>query len=189
MTRPANPKNSIETVVTFLEMGNEPHHRIPAPAQVKLMLVKAENCSVRFYRYLYESVGNEHHWVDRKAMSDTALSALIHAPNTEIFVLYVGGVPAGFFEIEAGGESVEIKYFGLASEFRGRGLGKWLLAEAIRVCWSHKPSKVRVETCTLDSPSALPLYQRMGFQPYARKHRMVRTSPAPRKKKRKIATI
>jgi hypothetical protein len=32
---------------------------------------------------------------------------------------------------------------------------------------------VIVETCTLDSPAALPLYQRMGFTPYDRQSKLV----------------
>jgi hypothetical protein len=39
--------------------------------------------------------------------------------------------------------------------------------------WSQPISKLLVNTCTLDHPRALPLYQRMGFKPYAREERFV----------------
>ena len=60
--------------------------------------------------------------------------------------------------------------------FQGLGLGSWLLAEAIRACWARKPARVIVETCTLDSPAALPLYQKMGFTPYAREDKTLEIS-------------
>ena len=88
--------------------------------------------------------------------------------------------PPAIFEIDgrSAPELVELLYFGLVPEFHGRGLGKWLLAGAIRACWAHKPERVIVETCTLDGPAALPLYQKMGFRPYARKQKWVDVNPA-----------
>jgi GNAT superfamily N-acetyltransferase len=163
---------TIETVITYLEMTADPHHFVPPPANLKLMLLKAEKPPLHFYRYLYDTVGRPYHWVDRKALSDEELAATIHDELVDIFVLYVAGVPAGFFEVDHRKRSeVELKYFGLAPDFRGRGLGKWLLSEAISCCWVHNPMRVIVDTCTLDSPAALPLYQRMGFTPYDRKNR------------------
>jgi GNAT superfamily N-acetyltransferase len=133
------------------------------------MLLKCERPPVHFYRYLYEAVGGSLHWIDRRSLTDERLSALIHDESIDIFVLYVGGAPAGFFEIDHHtSEQVELKYFGLVPEFRGRGLGKWLLNEAIGCCWRHTPIRVIVDTCTLDSPAALPLYQKLGFTAYAR---------------------
>jgi GNAT superfamily N-acetyltransferase len=165
----SNKPRTIETVVTYLEMTADPHHSVPPPANLKLVLLKSEKPPVHYYRYLYDMVGRPFHWVDRKALDDEALAAAIHADDVDIFVLYVGGVPAGFFEVDhRKTQEVELKYFGLARNFQGRGLGKWLLGEAITCCWTHSPSRVIVDTCTLDSPAALPLYQRMGFTPYDR---------------------
>jgi GNAT superfamily N-acetyltransferase len=171
--RPKKPR-TVETVVTYLEMTADPHHRVPPPANLKLVLLKAENPPVHYYRYLYDTVGKPHHWVERKAMADEALAAAIHADEVDIFVLYVGGVPAGFFEVDhRKRDEIELKYFGLARGFQGRGLGKWLLNEAVISCWAHSPLRVIVDTCTLDSPAALPLYQRMGFTPYDRKSKVL----------------
>ena len=165
---------TVETVVTYLEMTADPHNFVPPPANLKIVLLKAERPPVHFYRYLYGLVGTPLHWIDRKSLSDEDLSVLIHADPVEIFVAYVGGVPAGFFEIDhRDGAEVELKYFGLAREFQGRGLGKWLLNEAISCCWARGPLRVIVDTCTLDSPAALPLYQRMGFTPYDRQKKTI----------------
>ena len=163
---------TIDTVVTFLEMNARPTHlHFPAPANLKLLLLKAEKPPVHYYRYLYDSVGRGLYWVDRKRMRDEALAAAIHAEGVDIYVLHVGGVPAGYFEVAVRGEgTTELAYFGLIADFHGLGLGKWFLSEAVNACWtSGEPSRVTVETCTLDGAAALPLYQRMGFEPYDRK--------------------
>jgi hypothetical protein len=33
--------------------------------------------------------------------------------------------------------------------------------------FAHAPARLAIQTCTLDSPRALQLYQRIGFSPYA----------------------
>ncbi len=164
----------VETTVTYLEMKAAARLHYPPPVNLKIMLMRAERPNVGFYRYLYDAVGREFLWVDRKKMDDEKLLATIRAAGVEVWVLYVAGVPAGYFEVDARDKSaVELQYFGLIPEFHGRGLGKWFMAEAIRACWAHKPEKVVVETCTLDGPAALPLYQRMGFVPFARKEKVM----------------
>ncbi|HUR43628.1 MAG TPA: GNAT family N-acetyltransferase [Aestuariivirga sp.] len=168
---------TIKTTVTFLEMRAEPRLNVPTPANRKLMLMRAETPAIAFYRFLYDAVGRGYHWVDRKQLNDEALAAIIADPRMEIWVLYAAGQPAGYFEVNAiETPVVELGYFGLMPEFHGRGLGKWFLAEAIRACWARKPEKVIVETCTLDGPAALPLYQKLGFVPYDRKEKTVELS-------------
>ena len=43
--------------------------------------------------------------------------------------------------------------------------GPFLLREAITMAWSREINRLIVQTCTLDHPRALPLYQRFGFSP------------------------
>ena len=163
---------TIDTVVTFLEMHARPANHVPAPSNVKLLLMRAEKPPVHFYRYLYDTVGRGLYWIDRKKMTDAALEAAIHDEGVSIHVLYVGGVPAGYYElVKRDGDMVELGYFGLIADFHGRGLGKWLLGEAIAAAWDLGPARVTVETCTLDAPHALALSQKLGFTPFARKEK------------------
>jgi thiosulfate/3-mercaptopyruvate sulfurtransferase len=60
---------------------------------------------------------------------------------------------------------VDLAYFGLMPHVHGRGLGKWFLSQAVDAAWALKPLRVTVNTNTLDHPAALPLYQRIGFEP------------------------
>lgn len=164
----------VETVVTYLEMTSRPLLPVPCPASLKLMLMRADRPTVGFYRYLYDAVGRDYVWIDRKKLADDTLAEIIGTKGVEVWILYVGGIPAGFFEIDARDPSdIELEYLGLMPEHHGRGLGKWLLHEALEACWRHAPKRVRVETCTLDGPAALPLYQKFGLVPVARRNKVV----------------
>lgn len=162
----------IETVVTFLEMKAEPVLHVAPPSRLKLMLMRAEEPSTAFFRYLYEAVGEGTRWPHHV---DSDLSVTIRDPAVETWVAYVNGQPGGFFLVDArpAPAQVELKLFGILPEFQGKGIGKWLLAEAIRACWARKPERVTVETDTLDSPHALTLYQKLGFVACDRQTRMV----------------
>ena len=58
--------------------------------------MRAEACSVSFYRYLYDAVGEPWLWFERRDGRRSGWPPCIEKPTTEIFVLYVGGVPAGY---------------------------------------------------------------------------------------------
>ncbi|MDH3741157.1 MAG: GNAT family N-acetyltransferase, partial [Hyphomicrobiales bacterium] len=146
-------KKTVDTVVTFLEMTEAPHTHVHPPANIKVALIRVEQPPVHYYRYLYDAVGNGYKWVDRKKLSDAALAKEIHADGIEIFAAYVGGVPAGYFELDCRNhEEIWLAYFGLIPDFHGMGLGKWLLSEAISLAWTKQPNALKVETCTLDGP-------------------------------------
>lgn len=170
MARKKPPGELVETTVTYLEMRSSPRRpATPAPLG-KLAIMRSEQPTVSFYRYLYNTIGEPWNWSDRRRLDDDELRAIIHDPKVEIYVLYAAGVPAGYVEIDLrrAGEA-EIAYFGLAPEYIGRGLGVFLLDWAIAAAWTHQPKRVWVHTCTLDHPRALPLYQRAGFVPYERR--------------------
>jgi GNAT superfamily N-acetyltransferase len=153
--------------ITFLEMRQPPAHLPPMPGRPRLALLRAPAIPLPYYRYLYEQVGKPHHWMLRRKMNDAALAAAVHAETTEITVLYADGAPAGFFELDFAGlpGRAELAYFGLCRTHTGLRLGRWFLGEAVAAMWARKPGIVAVHTNTLDHPAALPLYQRLGFEP------------------------
>jgi GNAT superfamily N-acetyltransferase len=79
------------------------------------------------------------------------------------------GADMGLLELDfrTRGECL-IRFLGLAPELAGQGHGKWLFAETLRLAWRPGVERVRVHTCSLDHPAALPSYLRAGFRPYAR---------------------
>ena len=162
--------NPLEDVITYLEMRERPAgRRVPAPLD-KLALMRAEDCTVAFYRYLYNTVGEPWLWFERRLIDDAALAAQISKPTIEVFVLYVRGVPAGYFELDtAAPRESKLCYFGLIPEFIGRRLGPYLLQAAIDQAWVRPLDRFWLHTSTFDHPKALSVYQQAGFVVYDRR--------------------
>lgn len=162
----------LDVTITYLEM-REPPARPPANApriREKIALLRVERPTVGFYRYLYNAVGGRWRWYERNALSDDELAAIVQDDRVEIYVLYIGGSPAGYAEIDfRQAPDVELAYFGLIEDYIGRGLGQYMLDWAIDTAWMRTPERLWVNTCTLDHPSALAVYQKAGFTPYEQK--------------------
>lgn len=165
----------LEVIITYLEMTERPQEAPPhAPAGPRVAIMRAERPTISFYRYLYNTVGEPWLWWERRALDDAALSRVIHDDRVEVYVLYVDGVPGGFFELDRRhAEAIDLAFFGIMPEFIGRGLGPYLLGAAIDTAWFHSPPKLTVNTCNLDHPKALPLYQRFGFAPVSRETKTI----------------
>ena len=156
----------IPTVVTFLEMQGRAPVLAPLP-KGKIAILRAERPPVHFYRYLYDTIGRDYHWVDRKKVADDTLETILQDPKVELYVLHAEGCPAGMAELDFRKENVcNLAYFGLMPEFIGCRLGPWLLDAAIDSAFRTEPKRIFVHTCTFDHPKALGLYQRAGFRVY-----------------------
>src|SRR5690606_31170997 len=90
------PAGAIRYVITYLELTAKPTRPAPPAPAMKLALMRAEHPPVSFYRYLYDTVGAPWLWIDRRLMAPEALAAIVQDQRTELYVLYVAGVPAGF---------------------------------------------------------------------------------------------
>lgn len=163
----AKKSKKLTARVTHLEMTTQSVNSIPVPTRPPIALLCAKNITVHFYRYLYERVGRPHHWYERRIMTDEALANVLQSKDTHLHILYVNGVPAGFFELNSSDlpQSVELVYFGLMEEFQGMKLGNWFLHSGIQNAWALGPQKVTLHTNTLDHPAALGMYQKHGFSP------------------------
>jgi len=60
----------LPTVVTFLDMKTRPSASPPPQPKGKVALLRAQNPPVHFYRYLYDAIGRDYYWLDRKKLSD-----------------------------------------------------------------------------------------------------------------------
>ena len=155
----------VAVTVTFLRMDMPPAGpppRFPPGAD----LVRLARCSVGFYRYLYDTVGAPHCWWLRRSLPDSSLAALLGDAGVSVHVLYRGGEPAGFFELDARGRAdVNLSYFGLVPAAVGAGLGRPFLRAAVDEAFRSASRGVTVNTCTADHPRAMPTYLRAGFRP------------------------
>jgi len=160
---------TIPVKTIYLQM-TAPAGRSTPPPMPGIEIVRTEKPAVAFYRLLYDAVGRDWHWVDRKLLSDEQLRRVIHDELVEIYVLYVDQVPAGYAELDRRREhEIELAYFGIVPGLTGRGLGRYLLDWAVRKAWSYAPKRLWVHTCELDHEAALPLYLSAGFEVFDEK--------------------
>ena len=157
----------VEVVTQYLEMKARPTTPL-APPPPGVSVVRAIRPGARFYRYLYDAVGEPWQWWDRRRMSAAELAAIVDDDRVEVHVLWQEGVPAGYAELDRRNPaSVELAYFGLVPEAIGQKLGPWFLQWAIHEAWRPAPvRRVWVHTCDLDHPSAVATYQGAGFTLY-----------------------
>lgn len=168
------PLDRISVTVTYLEMTAPPAHYPPLPVGRQMALLRTRDIPLHYYRYLMDRVGRKWHWVNALRLTDEELAEGLALPGREIRVLYLDGSPAGMFDLKPyPPESVELAYFGMMEHAIGQGVGRWFLGAAIEAAWAHRPQVVNVQTCTLDHPAALPLYQKLGFSPVGQSHELV----------------
>ena len=156
-----------DVTVYYLEMLNK--NQLNATAVVSdLVITEAKIKEYRFNRFLYCLVGEAWQWHDKLNDSDSSWKTYAERDNLRTWVAYYEGAIAGYFELEmSDDQEVEIKYFGLAPRFIGKGLGGYLLTYAIQQAWDVCNAKrVWVHTCSLDHPSALANYQARGLVLY-----------------------
>ena len=158
------PVTRVGVTVTFLRMDQAPKQPPPGLAP-GFQVVRARAPSVAFYRYLYNTVGEEYLWWLRRAATDADLAALLRDPAISIHTLYADGEPAGFCELDARPwPDINLSYFGLMPRSVGTGIGLAFLRCAVDECWRHGARVMTVNTCNADHPRALPTYLRAGFQ-------------------------
>ncbi len=157
------PQGHVATVVTHLEMRAPPPLR-PMP-DAPLRLVRWSDVDPAKYRTLFARVGGRWLWYSRLAMSDAALAAQMG----EVWVVEdLRGVEVGFFELERAGDTCLIRFLGLVPELAGKGHGRWLFAQLLARAWAPGVKLLKVNTCSLDHPAALPAYLRAGFTAVSR---------------------
>lgn len=154
---------------TYLELTDRPKQTTAESPPPGVTITEEAPCPPHTYRALYREVGRDYHWLDRLAWSDDELARYLTRGDVRVWVLRDEAGVGGYFElVRHPDESVEIAYFGLLRSRHGRGLGRLLLARAIREGWDWGANRVWLHTCTLDSPTALPNYLARGFVPFKR---------------------
>jgi GNAT superfamily N-acetyltransferase len=156
----------VDVTIYYLEMLAHAQRFVPPPRS-GLSVIHAKHPTVAYYRFLYNGVGKDYHWLYRGSLSDADLAAFVHNPLNEVYVLHVDGSPAGFAELDRrNNDDIELVQFGLMPEYIGHGLGKYFLQWTIDKAWSYQPKRFWLHTCTLDHPVALPNYRKAGFVLY-----------------------
>ena len=158
-------RGTTDLTVTVLESRHRPQLQVARPFETGMMIQLREP-TVSYYRFLIDQVGRGRMWPERRAMTDEEIAEILASEQVSITVLSIGGVPAGFFELDRRESGVIVlARVGLVSEFTGRGLGRFLLAAAVEAAWDEDPEVVRAEATDRHDPRSLLLFQWAGFEP------------------------
>lgn len=166
LTGNAPPKEGfVEETIHYVEMLRPDELRPAKPAAVTWELRQAEVPCPELSRFFYTHVGADWKWTDRLEWSYDQWLEWVQRPGYEMWIAYVQGTPAGYFELMGeAGRDVEIVFFGLLPQFRRKGLGGAMLTSAVQRAWAWPARRVWLHTCSFDDPAALPNYQARGFR-------------------------
>lgn len=187
MNKPYQDKGTSSTV-WYLEQTCRATPRPTKALDVPVEIVRAELPSPELSRFLYTAVGGDLFWVDRLPWTWQQWYDCLTQSGVETWVAWVRGTPAGYAELHAQpAGQVELAYFGLLPSFTGQGLGGHLLAFAMDQAWTiaqrwpglQPTARIWLHTCSLDSPSALPLYRSHGLRVYRTQTQTVHLPAAP----------
>ena len=117
-------------------------------------------------KFFYKEVGKDFFWRDRLRWSDQQWLDYISNNFFKLYILKHKNILVGYYELlyDPKTLSMEIPYFGIFKEFYGKGIGGYLLTDAILNSFNQKVDKVWVHTCTLDHPNALKNYLARGMK-------------------------
>ena len=135
---------------------------LPPEAQLVMLEIPLPALS----HFFYHEVGKLWQWTNRHSWTEEQWQSWVEREELQTWMLLFNGTPAGYFELEAQTEAVELAYFGLLPQFVGQGLGGGLLSSAIEKAWEMETKRVWVHTCSLDHPHALKNYRARGFRIY-----------------------
>ncbi|NNE88644.1 MAG: GNAT family N-acetyltransferase [Silicimonas sp.] len=164
----------LDYTITWLEMNACPDYDWPhLPLGRTASLLKAEAPPVWYFLSLYDAVGKDYAWEDIHAWEHQRIEDWLINDRMSLYTLVEHGWPQGFFMLEDVRDGVcDLAYLGMVPEAVGRGLGQYLLRTAILTAWDRaQTKKLTINTCTLDHPRALALYQKNGFTPVRREDR------------------
>ncbi|MBM7498886.1 GNAT family N-acetyltransferase [Oerskovia paurometabola] len=163
----------MKVLTTTLQMLQAPD-RPPRAVPDGVRLERTVGVRPEYARFLYGLVGGPWSWTDRLGWTREQWAAELQVPGTEFWILYGEDGPWGYVQLQPvvaeDRTHVEVRYFGLAEQAIGRGLGGVLLEHGVAAAWSlprrfdlPRVARVWVHTCSLDGPAALANYEARGF--------------------------
>lgn len=161
------PPGRVATIVTSLEMTSAPASEAGATHPAGVELIRVQHPDLGWYRRLFRAVGEDWLWFSRLRLDDHQLAAIIHDPAVQVYALRLAAADVGILELDFREvDQCEIAFFGLVPTEIGKGLGGYLMNEAMAHAWRAPIKRLWVHTCTLDHPGALAFYRRQGFRAY-----------------------
>lgn len=139
---------------------------VAIPTNEDVYLLKAPHFPAWYFFSMYDAVGQQYEWKDMHLQSKDKTERFLNDKKVCMYTMIREGWSQGFFILDTRVEGVcDISYFGLVAEAIGKGLGGWLLDQALMLGWENKDVKrITVNTCSLDHQHALSMYKSRGFR-------------------------
>ncbi len=133
-----------------------------------IKFLKAISPNTSYFLYLYKEVGRKYEWTDWLRSEKSKLESFLTDDKVILYSLILRGLPKGFFVLDYRNLPVcDLAYFGLFDDVIGKGIGKLMMNRVFEEVIEKGDAKtLTVNTNTLDHKSALPLYQKAGFNIY-----------------------
>ena len=157
---PPRPDGRLLVTITHLELAPADWTRRGRPPDIEVEIVREPEPTAALYLDLYDRVGRDWLWYERRLLSEQKLATLINRPGHELHIARHDGALVGYFELYED----EIVFFGLAPDYIGRRIGPWLLDRAIERGFARGAAKLILNTNTVDHPRALDTYRKAGFR-------------------------
>ena len=162
------------------------YQRIAVPKGQDVDMVRAGDFPLWYFLTMYDAVGQDFLWEDMHLAKRDDVQDFVSDERVEMHTMMREGYPQGFFLLDRRHDGIcDIAYFGLVKEAMGKGLGGYLLDQALMAGWEDENVvKMTVNTCTLDHPHARSLYESRGFsyiRSETRTRRPMRSKLAQRK--------
>ena len=160
------PGDQISYEVSYLEMNEPPSFGWPKKPVGYIFVLNSPSPSSRYFFDLYAAVGAKYEWTDKYELPIHEVEHFLCNQSVKMFTLFKDGWTAGFFILDGRQKQIcDLAYFGLVPEAMGHGYGEYLLRFAVKQAWERSGIEIlTVNTNSLDHPSALPLYKKIGFK-------------------------
>ena len=172
MTRHPPPRadGRLPVTITHLELAPGDWTRRGLPPDIEVEIMREAAPTAALYLDLYDRVGRDWLWHERRLLGEEKLAALINRPGHELHIARHGGALVGYFELYED----EIVFFGLTPDYVGRRIGPWLLDRAIERGFARGAFRLILNTNTIDHPRALGTYRKAGFRIVGREEKELR---------------
>ena len=167
----------INVTISYLRLMRDdfmvlPNANLPHQSYIHFI----EKPDIGLFRFLYHEVGHPWRWYEQHELSDETIERRLHADDSQFYLLYPQAKMArierqdimGFCEFSCCHSiSPNVFLYGLCAPYQGKGLGRRFLYQLLAQQFlDDKVDSITIDTCTLDHPSALPIYQSLGFKKF-----------------------
>tara|TARA_S200000501_G_C20787162_1_gene727764 strand:- start:540 stop:1052 length:513 start_codon:yes stop_codon:yes gene_type:complete len=144
--------------IKFLNEKKRPHK------DLKIEKLEIENFQIN--KFFYKQIGKNYSWKDRLIWTDNHWMRYVNDKDVHTYILKKNVEFIGFYELihHKNKNEIEIAYFGILPEYFEKGMGGFMLTEAIKSSFTFNVNRVWVHTCSLDHSNALKNYLARGMK-------------------------